>query len=247
VRDVDRPSSASSSDPATAVELPAAREPLDLVGLEPPTWRDRLAVLRDFGAAQLTVAALVVGVAVGAVWFLTRPREPAVETVIPMASSTVEPAGGGPSTTLPSSVFVHAAGAVTAPGLYELPAGSRIADLLQAAGGEAVDADLDRLNLAAPLTDGARVFVPRVGEPDVPAVAGPAADVGGEPSTALVPLNTAATDELETLPGVGPATAAAIIEHRTARGPFEVVEDLLEVRGIGEAKLAQLRDLVVVG
>ncbi len=112
---------------------------------------------------------------------------------------------------------------------------------MEASGGLASEADADRINLAAELVDGAQVYVPRVGE-DPPGGHSAAADDAEGP----VDLNTADTARLETLPGVGPATAAAIIDHRTRHGPFAAVDDLLAVRGIGEAKLAALRDLVRV-
>jgi competence protein ComEA len=126
-----------------------------------------------------------------------------------------------------------------------------VADLLAAAGGAMPDAELDRVNLAAPLVDGGQVWFPRVGEPDprpVPAGSAPAAGTseGSAATSGPIDLNTATADELDTLPGIGPATAAAIIEHRERRGPFRAVDDLLDVPGIGDAKLAQLRDLVRV-
>jgi competence protein ComEA len=163
--------------------------------------------------------------------------------------------------TLPSTVVVHAAGAVAAPGLYDLARGSRVDDLLVAAGGPTADADLDRLNLAATLTDGERIWVPRRGElQPPPLVSGggagsepdsePGNEVGsggaGAPEEAPVDLNTATVDELDTLPGIGPATAEAIVAHREANGPFTSVDQLIDVRGIGEAKLAQLRERVRV-
>ena len=109
-----------------------------------------------------------------------------------------------------------------------------------------LDADTDAVNLAAPLTDGQRLYIPHVGE--VPAGAA-VPDAGGGVTAASpgpVNLNRASSDELETLPGVGPTTAAAIIAYRTQHGPFASVDDLGEVSGIGTAKLAALRGLVTV-
>lgn len=159
-------------------------------------------------------------------------------------------------------VVVQAAGAVRHPGVVRLPVGSRVDDLVRAAGGFAERADRDRVNLAAPVVDGERVWIPAVGEAEAPeVVAGTAGGAtgpvpGGEPAgtgsgggagaAGPVDLNRATEVELDALPGVGPATAAAILAHRDEVGRFTSVEQLLDVRGIGEAKLEQLRPLVTV-
>jgi competence protein ComEA len=170
---------------------------------------------------------------------------PAPGAGVPAAS--VAAGGGAPV----AEVVVHVAGAVVTPGVQRLPAGARVVDALEAAGGAAPDADLARINLAAPLVDGQQVYVLRRGEETPPAVPGagaPAAGPAGEATGAggLVDVNTADAAALEALPGIGPATAQAIIDHRERHGPFRSVDDLLDVRGIGEAKLAQIRDLVTV-
>lgn len=144
-------------------------------------------------------------------------------------------------------VVVHVAGAVARPGVVELTPGSRVIDAVEAAGGGLPDADLDRLNLAAKVVDGERVLVQRVGEPpeSTPAVAGtPAASPGA--TTGPVNLNTATVEQLDTLPGIGPTLAAAIIAERERRGSFRNVNELRDVRGIGEKRFADLRDLVTV-
>jgi competence protein ComEA len=183
-------------------------------------------------------------------------------------SPTPSPGGGsGPpvpgapltSSAVPAELVVHVAGAVAAPGVQRLPGGSRVVDAVEAAGGATAEADVGRINLAVPLQDGQQIYVPRVGEsPPAPppgsssasagAGAGPGTGSGGGPGSAaqLVDLNTASADELDTLPGVGPATSSAIIAHREQNGPFTSVDQLLDVRGIGEAKLEQLRPLVTV-
>jgi competence protein ComEA len=164
-----------------------------------------------------------------------------------------------------AELVVQASGAVVHPGVYRLSADGRVDDLVREAGGLAPDADADKVNLAAPLADGERIWVPRTGETEVPAVvAGGAGSAGGAAPTgaaapggggagttgatvpAVVDLNTATAEQLDTLPGVGPATATAILAYRDENGPFASVDDLLEVRGIGDAKLEQLRPLVSV-
>lgn len=144
---------------------------------------------------------------------------------------------------------VHVTGAVLHPAVVRLPAGARVADAVAAAGGLAADAS-PALNLAAPLTDGDQVDVPRVGEP---APAAPAHAVLVPPAEAApagagqpVDLNRATAAELDALPGVGPAVAARIVAYRSANGPFRSAEDLLNVAGIGDRTLERLRPGVVV-
>jgi competence protein ComEA len=121
-----------------------------------------------------------------------------------------------------------------------LPADSRVADAVAAAGGALGSADLQLLNLAAPVADGEQVIVPRSGGTGSTPTARPAADEGE------VNLNQADVTELEELPGVGPVLAERIVAHREANGPFGSIEDLLDVPGIGEGRLATLRDAAVV-
>lgn len=196
------------------------------------------------GARPLVAGVAVVGLLLGAFWWLTRQAPPPIESTLPLADSAAPVATTTTSTTT-GPVVVHVAGAVVAPGVHQLPPGSRVIDAVEASGGLATDADPGAVNLAAELVDGSQVYVPRVGE--VPPGPAPASGGGaGEEASGPVDLNTADATLLETLPGVGPATAAAIVDHRERNGPFATVEGLLEVRGIGEAKLAALRDLVHV-
>jgi len=134
-----------------------------------------------------------------------------------------------------ATVTVHVSGAVAEPGLVSVPPGARIADAIVAAGGALPGALLTALNLAAPVSDGQQLVVPAQGS-------GQATD----PVEGRVPINTADATALETLPGVGPVLAQRIVEHRSRHGPFVEVEDLLDVPGIGEAKLAALREMVLV-
>jgi competence protein ComEA len=149
------------------------------------------------------------------------------------------------------TLWVHVAGAVSAPGLYELPTGARVGDALDAAGGSLADAVIDAVNLARPLADGEQVYVPRADEaggPDHPE-AGTAPPGGGGSSDAAgagVDINRASASELEALPGVGPATAEKIVSEREANGPFTSPEDLMRVPGIGEKKFEAMREMVVV-
>jgi competence protein ComEA len=136
-----------------------------------------------------------------------------------------------------AQLVVDVAGAVRRPGLYHLAAGTRIADAVAAAGGATAKADVTLVNLAAPLADGEQVLVPLHG----------AAAVGGSApsSTAPLDLNTASADQLDALPGVGPATAQKIIDYRQAHGPFRSIDELEAVPGIGPSKLAHLKGLVI--
>jgi competence protein ComEA len=161
------------------------------------------------------------------------------------------------TTTTTGSVVVDVAGAVLHPGVYALAAGSRVHQALAAAGGLDAGADIDVLNLAAPLRDGDRLYVPHSGQPvpivvvptggaqSIPAV-GQTGAIGPAVPAAPVDLNRASVEELDALPGVGPSTATAIVSYRTQIGPFASVDDLLKVRGIGPAKLDAIRELVAV-
>lgn len=172
---------------------------------------------------------------------------PPVEELLPIVAP-VAPLPTATPVVVPVDHFVHIAGAVRDPGVVRVAEGSRVIDALDAAGGPAADADLDRLNLAAPVSDGQRVHVPIVGG-ESPAVinADPAVnDAAARSAARPVEVNSATTAELETLNGVGPATAAAILDFRERNGPFATLDGLLDVPGIGPAKLEGLRSQVVV-
>ncbi|HYN33048.1 MAG TPA: helix-hairpin-helix domain-containing protein [Ilumatobacteraceae bacterium] len=165
-----------------------------------------------------------------------------------MATSTTlgeqPPAPLVPTTTVPTTVLIHVAGAVIEPGVYALQPGARVRDAIVAAGGPTELADWNAVNLAAVVVDATRVYVPVVGE-EVPAEL----VVGSAPGVASVlvgpvDVNRATPDELEELPGVGPATALAIVTERERNGPFVDADDLDRVPGIGPAKIDALRDLV---
>ena len=162
------------------------------------------------------------------------------------------------TTTTKPPYLVHVAGAVAHPGLVRVPSGARIADAIAAAGGGLPDADLDRLNLAAKVADGQRIPVAKIGAPGATSAGAPGdgsatgtdppADgaAGGTSASGPVDLNTATETQLETLPGIGPSFAAAIIRERERRGGFTSVDQLRDVRGIGEKRFAELKPLVSV-
>ncbi|MBC7724088.1 MAG: ComEA family DNA-binding protein [Burkholderiaceae bacterium] len=142
-------------------------------------------------------------------------------------------------------IYVHLVGAIVRPGLYELDGGSRAVDAVAAAGGFTPDADQAQVNLARLVSDGEQIVVPVIGQTLPVAIAGKGA---GASAAAMGPVNLNIADAaaLDTLPGIGPATAQRILDWRKENGRFTSVEDLLSVSGIGEKTLADLRDLVTV-
>ncbi len=136
-------------------------------------------------------------------------------------------------------ISVHVSGWVVSPGVVEIRDGSIVADAITAAGGARPGAGLDSINLAGPVLAGDQVVVPG---PDESMSTGSAVS----PGDGLISLNRADVTQLQELPGVGPVLAERIVAYRDANGPFQVVEDLLDVPGIGEAKLAAMRDLLTV-
>lgn len=200
------------------------------------------------------VALVAIGFALGIGFVSLRQRtEPAaVEIIPPEPTATIVP------TTTPAPIRVYVTGAVKQPAVYELAPNSIIDDAVRAAGGFDASANAVGVNLAQPVFDGMQIYVPDLSEgaespPPVTsgAVSGAAGSgatrFGGNLFAGLVNINTATAAELEALPGIGPSTAAKIIAYREEHGPFAAVEALLEVPGIGDAKLAAIRDLIAVG
>jgi comEA protein len=165
-----------------------------------------------------------------------------------------QPSGGAASAvpaTTAQGLTVHVVGQVRHPGVLRLPAGSRVTDAIERAGGATAHADLSAINLARPLVDGEQVRVPKPGEAvPPPGAAGPGGADGGTSGASagrgLVNLNTASQADLEELPGVGPVLAQRILDWRTEHGRFTTVDELGEVSGIGEKTFAQLQPKVTV-
>lgn len=188
-----------------------------------PLAPDRLTQLKRIGALAAVLVAVGVGIAV--VPALTRGT---AETVVP-----VEAVDAG----VPSAVvFVHVVGEVVTPGIVELPAGARVTDALDKAGGLTAAADSASINLARIVTDGEQIVVARRG-----ATSASAGMVGGK-----VSINRADVDALDSLPGIGPAIAGRIVDYREAHGPFTSIEAIDSVPGIGAALLEGIRDLVTL-
>ncbi|MBM3143484.1 MAG: ComEA family DNA-binding protein [Chloroflexi bacterium] len=151
----------------------------------------------------------------------------------------------------PAPIQVHVAGAVDNPGVYALPLDSHVGDAIQAAGGFADDAEQDGVNLAAKLQDGDQVQVPARRASATPSKPDPTQPTGDQPSGeettfAIININTATQEELETLPGIGPVTAEKIIEYRLANGDFTRIEDIQKVSGIGPVTFEKIKDLITV-
>ena len=208
----------------------------------PATLQGRVSL----GAGHVAVLAVAAAVALAVTAYLTIRARPTVapvpeaHTSPATATATPTAAGGAPApeATPAGVVVVDVAGKVRRPGVATLPAGSRVVDAIRKAGGARAGVDLTALNLARVLVDGEQILV---GVPAAPGVAASAASQpGGAPPGALVNLNTATLEQLDTLPGVGPVTAQRILDWRSAHGAFTSVDELLEVEGIGEKTLADM-------
>jgi competence protein ComEA len=211
---------------------------------------DRLRDLR--GDPRVGIAALViVALVAGFIWYRLGADDPGASSSTARRAPTSATPTDGSGSTAPAKkgerVTVHVAGAVATPGVYALAADARVIDAIEAAGGGVPESDLNRLNLAAKVADGQRVLVSRVGEA---APAGPGTpggtDGGSADPSGLVNVNSATQAELEALPGIGPTLAEAIISERERRGGFRSVNELRDVRGIGEKRFADLKDKVTI-
>ena len=219
----------------------------------PNTWRDRL----DSALGRRRDLLLLLGVVVASasaallLWSRGAPAQiapPSRSTVAVDAGASPTPGAISTPGSTAQSILVHVAGAVRRPGLYEFPPGARVADAIDAARGARSPAALNQINLAEPLVDGQKIHVLRPGAalPTTAASSGvPAPDSSGT-TGALVNLNAADQAALETIPGVGPVTAMAILDFRAQVGTFTSIDQLLDVSGIGPATLESIRPYVTL-
>jgi len=205
---------------------------------------------------QALAVALLLIVTIGGSLMLYRASQPRPVVVAKAGDTTGHATGATGKDNKSSSkqskdeavkvLFVHVAGAVARPGVYQVKEGSRVIDTLGAAGGTLKVSDANALNLAAKVCDGQKIYVPKKGEAPPPQVEEASGMGSGAPpvSGAKVNLNTASMEQLDALPGVGPSTAKKIIDYRNKSGPFKRIDNLKDVDGIGAKKFDQLKDLV---
>ncbi len=185
------------------------------------------------------LATIAVAGAVLLVWWLLSGRPHTAEPQAPLAFATTE-AVDPEAQTPGDDLVIDVVGKVKKPGIVTIAKGARVYEAIEAAGGLKGKVDTTALNMARVLTDGEQLLV------GLEPAAMPGAAVPSSATVTKVNLNTATTEQLDTLPGVGPVTAQAILGWRSEHGRFTSVDDLLDVKGIGEATLAELRDLVTV-
>jgi competence protein ComEA len=247
VRVVGLPDVATEASPdASALAAEYSAEP---EAGRPPDQARAAQALRAFdpgrrGVRALAAVAVVVVAIAGLLAWRSRPQ------VTPLAVRVeTTPTASGSIAASTGALVVAVAGRVQRPGLVRLPAGSRVADAIGAAGGPLAYTDLSYINLARKVADGELLLI---GVTPPPAAAGGGADGGGSNGVGSgaaggqLNLNTATLTDLQTLPGVGPVLAQRIIDHRAKQGQFRSVDDLRQVDGIGDARFKQLKDLVTV-
>lgn len=221
-------------------------------------WAGKLLGHKAVVVAMLVVIAMASGLAMAS--FGDESGGVSFERVEDSGSSA-EPGSGDPSdvesdessskASAETEVYVDVDGAVSRPGVYRLKDGARVSQAIDAAGGVTAEADVTGLNRAAKVTDGQKIYVPTVGEQQAAsatggAEGGAAAVSGVGASSGLVNINTASAAELQTLSGIGPSMAQSIIDERNQNGAFASVDDLMRVSGIGEKKLAKIKDCICV-
>jgi len=204
--------------------------------------------LRSLGRREiLGLVVLVTAVIAGAaLWYVrSLPSQIHIETTGPYAGDGPAASTTSSAPPAPATIVVYVSGLVRHPGVYEFQEGQRIVDAVARAGGARRGADLTTLNLAALLVDGEQIIVGAAGAPGASSGTIVGSGSGGD-GAGPVNLNTATLDQLETLPGIGPALGQRIIDYREEHGPFQSVDDLLNVSGIGEKRLEDLRSGVTV-
>lgn len=219
-------------------------------------WADKLLGHKAVVVAILVVIAAASGLAMAS--FNSRSSGVSFEHSDEASASDVRGSGdaspddeSSAKSSSAAEVYVDVDGAVVRPGVYRLKEGARVSQALDAAGGLTVEADVTGLNRASKITDGQKIYVPTVGEQQAAAAvdgaeSSAATTPGAGSSSGLVNINTASAAELQTLSGIGPSMAQSIIDERTKNGAFASVDDLMRVSGIGEKKLAKIKDCICV-
>ena len=197
--------------------------------------------------SQIVLAAAILASLAGGLFLVVKSSTGGgIEIVLPTATTTVR-----------RDFKVYITGAVETPGVYEVAEGSRLEDVVAAAGGATEDADLDAINLAARVGDGDHWILPKLGESAASDIAGPATQSAGglqptngpqsaAPAQGKINVNSASAAELEELPGIGEVRAGAIVAYREANGPFASIDAVMDVTGIGPATLEAIRELVEI-
>ncbi len=185
-----------------------------------------------------SVLSLIIGLVIG--YCTPRAERGSAPLTVSMPPSTATPL----PTPTAAPIRVYVTGAVQQRAVYVLPRGSIVEDALEAAGGALDDADLTRINLALELQDQQHVHVPLEGEVSPPPAISGGVSAGERVTGGVVNINTASAKELETLPGVGEVTARRIIDYREAHGPFETIEDIQNVPGIGEKTFEGIKEMI---
>ncbi|MGL4831921.1 MAG: ComEA family DNA-binding protein [Propionibacteriaceae bacterium] len=230
---------------------PESDEPVAPMAAHPAPKDSPRSALWVFAASHLTAIITASAIALGlTAWWVLSARSTPVASARPVPSVTSRAASA-----TPTQLVVHVAGAVVAPAVVTVTPGSRVYEALGKAGGPAPGADLSRINLAAPVRDGAQLVVPGQANTAAPNAAAPSSQARTTSGTSdeqsnmgdtLINLNTATAAQLDSLPGIGPVTATHIIAWRDAHGSFSRIEELQEIDGIGAKTFAQVQNKVCV-